>query len=143
MSKLDEINNQLLTLNREQQRLKQEEFDKAVAPLLKNAIGSCWAYRRNSYSCHQPHQRWDVFRKVMDVMVSPGSVVLVTTEVSIDYHGKVTLYADVQYVFQRNPISLMTEGWQRCKALEFNKTYRLALRQLEKPTLLQERKDID
>ena len=131
---VEEIERDMKKLRKEQNAIETQAFNEKV-PQLRKLIGKAFAYRNNCRSCPKPNEKWDVFRKVIDIEIRDGCANAIFLECSIDHLGEVEVKIGAEYIFRLNQIpTIFHEGWDLCRMREFNRAYRLAMREIAKPT---------
>ncbi len=133
MSTLQEINEQIDALKLERSKIEQAEAKEwAKRPPFK--IGATEVYRNNCYSCPEPDEHWDSYRKLIMIQQSAGALWLIFEKVEIDYRGKVTI--DITERFVSGPANAESAGWEPCSVYQYEHNRKRAFRELAKPKTL-------
>lgn len=117
-------------------QLDQSEFLSQIVPAMQKLIGKTYAYRNNCYSCPKSQaDYWDVFRKVVGVVVDSGSHVayVLCEELSIDSRGVPEWTYRSELVFARKDFP---ERYEKCSLREYSTQKRRVLKQLASPTMM-------
>ncbi len=86
--------------------IEEKEREEKYYPLLRSFAGKCFAYRGNTYGGSKIDERWDVFKRVLDVVDGKdGGLYFVVEQFQTDYHGHVIFEIDYDcpYPDGRNP----------------------------------------
>jgi hypothetical protein len=121
-------------LMRLRNKLEREHFLKKALPALEKLVGRYFVYRKTCYSCPEKHtDYWDVFRRVLRIVVNDGAAWIVYEEASIDSRGCATIRTGSEFVNNRDGFG---SGWQACEPREFSRQYAKTLDALSDPRQL-------
>lgn len=139
MNRKKQIELEIGKLRNELNEIEDKEQAEVHFPRLEKMVGTCWAYRDNSYGGGKVSERWDVFKKILEVFYNKdGLLMFITEEFSMDYKGKCSLEIDTRfpYPYDGDPFN---SGYEKITTSEYEQNRWALLAEMSNPTKLKKK----
>lgn len=124
---LGRIQASIKALSQERELIESSHFRKTALPGLQAMKGRCFIWRNNSYSCPEPHEKWDEYRRLIEVVDAGNYAVMIYQRLSVDYRGRPSLTIDQEF-----PTTLDKRlSWEPCRLKQFESARRKAFSEFE------------
>lgn len=137
-TEIEILDQQILELRKKRNALEDKRYDEITVPYLKSLVGKTYAYRNNSYSCPEPGEYFDCFRRVLRAVHGKDASCLICVDVSTDYKGNSSARHTIDFPTNPDYKAFAGGGWEECPEKEFNEAWLKAMQQFNNPELATE-----